>query len=229
MDYNSVIKSVSENQHEILYNILKLYNNGKSFECDPTYSEGGFYEKNKDFWIEKPQYKFDAFPLSDEVTKIEPLGSFPLDDNSIESINIDLPFVISVGPSLNQPFDKEKKNNIIHRRFCGYYPVQEMFKSYYHFIEEAYRVLKPGGICVFKTQRTISGSITYMTPYYSWMVAEQLGFYTLDCFTLVAKARLISGKIKQQQHSRSFDSQFLVFQKPGNKTKKKVNYFKWKN
>jgi hypothetical protein len=230
INYNDVIKSIGENQHEILYNILKLYNNGEDCECDPpTYSKGGFYNQSKEFVINPPKYKFDVYPIVDGVEKIEPLGKFPLDDNSIQSINIDLPFVISVGPSLNEPYDKEKKNNIIHRRFTGYYPVQTMFESYSHFLEEAFRVLKPGGICVFKTQRTISGSITYLTPEYSWLCASQIGFYTLDRFTLLAKSRLISGKIKKQQHSRSFDSQFYVFQKPTKGTFQPVNYFKWKN
>ena len=40
MEFDKVIKSISYNQHEILYNIMQLYNNGKPFECDMTYSKG---------------------------------------------------------------------------------------------------------------------------------------------------------------------------------------------
>ena len=42
-----------------------------------------------------------------------------------------------------------------------------------------------------------------------------MGFYVLDRFTLLAKARLISGKIKKQQHARNFSSVFWVFEKNG--------------
>lgn len=43
----------------------------------------------------------------------------------------------------------------------------------------------------------------------------------MDQFFLIAKARLISGKIKTQQHARKFSSTFFVFKKS---IKKRVNY-----
>ena len=43
MEFDKVIKSISYNQHEILYNIMQLYNNGEPFDCDMTYSKGKFY------------------------------------------------------------------------------------------------------------------------------------------------------------------------------------------
>ena len=60
------------------------------------------------------------------------------------------------------------------------------------------------------------------TPYYSRLIAESLGFDSLDEFILLAKNRLISGKINTQQHARSFHSYFLVFKKS---LKKKITYF----
>ena len=45
MEYNDVIRSIGYNQHEILYNIMQMHNNGKPFDCDPTYSIGNFYGK----------------------------------------------------------------------------------------------------------------------------------------------------------------------------------------
>lgn len=37
-----VVKNISYNQHEILYQIMQMHNNGKPFECDMTYSKGCF-------------------------------------------------------------------------------------------------------------------------------------------------------------------------------------------
>ena len=45
MEYNDVIRSIGYNQHEILYNIMQMHNDGKPFDCDPTYSIGNFYGK----------------------------------------------------------------------------------------------------------------------------------------------------------------------------------------
>ena len=94
MAYEGVIKSIGYNQHEILYNIMQLHNDGKQFDCDPTYSIGNFYGKfniTKDngetleIEIPQPKYKFDVCPQVEGVEKIEPLGPLPLEDNSISS------------------------------------------------------------------------------------------------------------------------------------------------
>jgi len=232
IDYADVVRSVSEDQNEILFNILKLYNNGQDFDADPTYSKGGYYNKSKEWIVNSPKYKFDVFPEKgiDGVIQIEPLGKWPLETNSINAINVDLPFVITVGPAMKkEQVEGEPKNCVIARRFSGYYPAPELFRSYYWFLRECFRVLKPGGICVWKTQRTISGSKTLMTPEMSWRFADDMGFYTLDRFTLVAKNRLWSGQVKKQEHSRSFDSQFYVFQKPDGTSKtKQIDYYYWK-
>lgn len=233
IEYKNVVRSISYDQHEILYNIMKMHNNGEPFECDMTYSSGKFYGKymvdtldgdKMEVDIPQPKLKFDVFPQADDIVKIEPLGQLPLEDDSISSIVIDLPFVVSPpnAPSVSQ---NKEKSNIIFKRFSSYYPWWTMPQSYEHWIKEAYRVLKNDGILVFKTQSTISGSINYMMPYFSWMVAEKTGFYTLDEFIILAKNRLHSGKIKKQEHARKFHSHFLVFKK--SKKNKPVNYFKW--
>ena len=235
MEYNDVIRSIGYNQHEILYNIMQMHNNGKPFDCDPTYSIGNFYGKFNiaktngeatEIEIPAPKYKFDVCPQVEGVEKIEPLGKLPLEDNSINSICVDLPFVISCGPSMNTPDVDENgnkvKNNLISRRFASYYPVANLLKSYKHFLKESYRVLKEDGILVWKTQGTISGSKFLVSPYYSRLIAESIGFDSLDEFILLAKNRLVSGKINKQQHARSFHSYFLVFKKS---LKKKITYF----
>lgn len=235
MAYEGVIKSIGYNQHEILNNIIRLHNNGKSFDCDPTFSIGNFYgefnitNENGEtvkINIPQPKYKFDVNPQVEGVNKIEPMSKLPLDDNSIDSICIDLPFVISCGPSMETPnYDEngnKAKNNMISRRFACYYPVSELLKSYKHWIEESYRILREDGILVFKCQPTITGSKMLNSPYYSRLIAESVGFDSLDEFILLAKNRLISGKINKQQHARSFHSYFLVFKKS---LKKKITYF----
>lgn len=235
MEYSEVIKSIGYDQHEILYNIMQMHNGGKPFDCDMTYSIGNFYGKfnvkdskgeTREIEIPAPKYKYDVCPQVDGVEKIEPLGPLPLEDNSIDSIVIDLPFVISCGPSMNTPDYDENgnkvRNNLISRRFACYYPVSSLLQSYKLWISEAYRVLKPDGILTWKCQPTISGSKMLNSPYYSRLMAQSVGFDDLDEFVLLAKNRLISGKIKQQQHARSFHSYFLVFKKS---LKKKITYF----
>jgi len=219
---SQVIKNISHNQSEILRNIMLLHNNGKGFHTDITYSTGKFYEQSRKFYVPQPIIKMDVFPQMEDVINIDSFGSLPLEDNSVPSIVIDLPFIVAPTDSPSTKIDKEK-TNIIQNRFSSYYPKEEMFKSYHHFINEAHRVLRDNGICIFKTQATVSAATQLFLPEYSWMVAQQCGFYVLDQFFLISKNRLHSGKIKKIQHARKYTSTFFVFKK----TKKRVDYFKW--
>lgn len=223
-NFDKTIKSLSFDQHEILYNIMQLHNNGEPFECDITYSKGAFYGdftitdlkgNKKDITIPKPKYCCDVVPQQEDTIKIEPLGKLPFEDESIKSIVFDPPFVISIGPSLNGPAIDENgnKNNIIARRFASYYPVNQLLDSYYHWMEEFNRVLKPNGIIVVKTQQTITGSKSLNSPNYLWFLGNCLGLDTIDTFVLGSKARLISGKVKKQGHARRFECEFQVFKK----------------
>ena len=222
----SVIKNVGTNQHKILSDIIKLHNNGQGFELDPTYSKGKFYGEfsytndkgeKESITIPQPKYKMDVYPINDDVVKIEEMGKFPLGDMSVKSCNVDLPFVVAKGPSMN----KFKENsNIISNRFSAFSCKEDLIKTYYHFLKECYRVLSDNGILVLKCQRSINGGKTINTPEITWMFAESIGFDCIDSFFLVAKSRLISGKVKNQEHSRSYTSTFYVFKKS---LKKKVD------
>lgn len=223
MEKKKLIKSIGSDQHEMLYDIMQLHNGGKPFDADITYSIGNFYGDFKDFTIPPPKYKYDVDPQVEGVEKIEPLGPIPLEDESVDSLVCDLPFVISCGPSLELG---KLSSNKITRRFSYYYPIAQLLESYKHWLEESYRVLKNEGILVWKCQSVITGSKFLNTPHYSRMIAEYLGFDILDEFVLTAKQRLISGKVKNQQHARSFHSFFIVFKKS---LKKKVTYFDFLN
>lgn len=217
--YAQVIKNVFYNQSQLLYSIMILHNNGKGFECDMTYSKGGFYEKSKVYYVPQPKLKCDVEPQFNDVKKIETFGRLPIAGNSIQSLVVDLPFIVGTD---SKPSDN--KFNIIQKRFSAYYPKEELFKSYTHWMNEVYRVLQYDGICVWKSQACITGKTQIMVPEYTFMLAYQSSLYCLDQFFLIAKERLHSGKITHQEHARKFTTTFFVFQK----TKKQmIDYFEW--
>ena len=226
---DNIIKNISFDQSEILYNIMQLYNDGKPFDCDMTASKLKFYEgrgKGFKYAIPLPKILFDVFPQDDRIKKIEKWGPLPLEDGSIHSIVVDLPFVISPA---NSPSAINPKNGsqLIANRFAAYYPVDNLYYSYYHWIKECFRVLEEGGICIFKEMSMISGGIRHNTDEFSYMAAEKIGFKMIDKFILEAKARLISNaKMKNGQvHSRNYTSQFLVFKKEEKWKSKEFKYY----
>jgi hypothetical protein len=192
-----------------------------------TASSLGFYGKGRgyNYCIPEPKILMDVCPTRDDIIKIDKWGALPLENDSIHSLVIDLPFVIS---PQNAPSAKSNKEgaSLIYKRFSAYYPVDNLYLSYYHWLSEANRVLDENGICIFKCQSMISGGIRHNAEEFSFMAAQRLGLKMVDKFTLIAKARLISpGKYKSGQiHSRSYTSMFLVFVKSSKTKSKDFNY-----
>lgn len=219
---STIIKNISYNQKEILYNIMRLYNNGEPFDCDMTASDLVFYKSTKsdDFIVPEPKILFDVFPKQDKIQKIEPLGRLPLRDEYINSIVIDLPFIIK--PNVNS-------NCLIFNRFSGYKNTDELYRTYFHWLSEAYRVLTPNGIVVFKCQSTIDGGFQHNTEEFSFMSAQKIGFEVVDKFIFAANKRMLrTGNVKQT-HARKYTSVFYVFKKLkmiGKHVKSYHDYFK---
>lgn len=208
-----LIKSISYSQDEILKNIITLYNNGETFEVDPCYSKGKFYKD-----IDRPRYCFDIEPQFDYVEKYD-CRQLPFENNSIDSIIFDPPFLATKGPSLTD----NKNNNHINKRF-GVYPTEkELFQMYKNSIKEFDRVLKQNGLLVIKCQDKVSGGKQYMSHVAIINYCTQLGLYCEDLFVLLAKNRLVADwQVKNQKRSRKYHCYFLVFRK-NNKKVKKVN------
>ncbi len=200
-----LIKSIGYKQEEILLDIINLHNNGQPFAVDLTYSKGQFYKSGL---VPEPYFKWDKFPVNNEITQldwaIENTG-----DNIVDSIICDPPFVISYGPSMEK---EQKGQNIISKRFSCFKNNQELRDCYDYLLKESYRMLKPGGILVMKTQNTVSSSKQYWNTYYTCQMAELIGFYHKDDFVLLAKNRM-PGKTVKQQHARKHHSTFSVFKK----------------
>lgn len=226
---NTVIRNISFDQSEILHNIMNLYNDGKPFECDITASELKFYKKNKQnkYEIPVPKILMDVYPQRDDIIKITPFQKLPLEDNSLSSIMVDLPFVISPKTSRSKREGK-KDTNLIANRFSSFYPADELFENIYWWINECYRVVKENGIVVWKMQSTVSGGQERWSTPFSFMVADRVGFYIIDEFILEAKARIVANSHFKngQKHARKYTSTFWVFKKDERQAKNN-SLFKW--
>lgn len=81
-------------------------------------------------------------------------------------------------------------------------------------LSEAYRVLKPNGILIFKCQDKVSSGKHYMSHVYIMNEEARIGFYPKDLFVLLAKSRLVADWQKRDhKHSRKYHAYFIVLQK----------------
>ncbi len=201
-----LIKSIEYNQTEIIKNIIELHSPTQKIDCDATYSIGNFY---KNTGISQPDYKFDINPQVEGVEKFD-CRNLPLNDNSLYCMIYDPPFLATTGKSLL----KEDNSNIINKRFGVYKNEQELHKFYVDSMKEAYRILKQGGILIFKCQDKVSSGKQYMSHCFIQNAAIDIGFYPKDLFILLAKSRIVADwQIKNQKNARKFHSYFWVFEK----------------
>lgn len=227
LNNSNVVRNISTDQSEILKWIIDLHNDGQPFECDITASELKFYGDRQGckYSIPVPKILMDVYPQVEGCIKITPFEKLPLEDNSVSSIVVDLPFVCSP-KTCKSVVEKKEGANLISNRFSSWYPMQEGYENIYWWIKECARVVKPNGLIVWKMQSSVSGGLQHLLSEFSAICAADCGLYIQDQFLLQAKARLISAsKIKKQSHARKYTSTFWVFRKDDKKDAK-VNLLK---
>ena len=205
-----LIRSTGYDQGEIIRNILKLHVPEGRIDCDPTFSTGAFYNGTG---VEAPSLRFDIRPQAEGVVRAD-ARNLPLSDSSIACMMVDPPFLATTGKSLT-----EGDGNKINRRF-GVYPDEKCLHSCYaDMLREAYRVLKPRGVLIFKCQDKVSSGKQYFTHVFVMNTAVEMGFYPKDLFILLAKNRLVADwQVRNQKTARKFHCYFLVLQKSNTRT-----------
>jgi hypothetical protein len=205
------VRSVYSNNHDAIKNIMLLYNI-EQFDLDCTYSKGSFWKD-----IKQPKIKTDLYPINDTIIQANS-ENLPFDDESMENVMCDLPFVIC-GKKYKENKDG---SSIIAKRFEGYQTFNDLKSNYYLTLKELYRVCKKDGIVVFKCQDSVSGGTNYFTHNMVFNMALSIGFYPKDLVILTAKSRINSfgAKWNKQEHARKHHSYFVILKK----TKCKINY-----
>lgn len=196
---HEVIRSVYYDQGDILRGIMQLYCL-EGFDCDMTYGKGNFWKK-----LPQPRLKFDIDPQSDSVQKACS-SLLPIKSQALQSLVFDPPFLTYVRSGRNG-----NGSMLMAKKFSGYWSYDELEEHYRHTISEAYRVLRPGGIMVFKCQDIIHNHRLRCTHANVIFWAEIEGFRLADLYVLPAKNRLPSpNRSGKQKHARIFHSYFLV-------------------
>jgi len=193
---NKHYKSVFENEQELLQALIDIHLGGNDIELDPMFFKGNFYKNG----INKPIYISDKNPQTKDIVKMDFEHSTYLAE-SYENLILDPPFMISNRSS--------QKNYYSSKTHTFYESLDQLKKSYFNLINEAYRILKKKGVLIFKCQ-DFTDSKTVFTHTIVQDIAERLGFYSKDIAILVKPNKIYNGNLKQR-HLRKIHTYFWVF------------------
>lgn len=193
-----IIKSVSDSQDEILFNILRLYVGKNSFDCDLTYSVGIFYRN-----IPQPLMKYDKHPQIEGVLPLE--QAYSIKNNTLHSIVVDLPFIVKR--------EEDFHTSMIAHRFNCFHSVDDLYQTNVDMLKLSYSKLHKGGFLIMKTMDFVYAAKQYWVSNFVQNKANEIGFTLEDTFILVSKHKILSAKEGKQHHSRKFHSYFFVFKK----------------
>jgi len=195
-----VIKSIQNSDRDILSSIRTMYLNNKNFDLDPCYSTGKFYDD-----LERPKIIMDKIKQVDSVVENDINLGIPIDNNSINGIVFDPPFMFEVR--------KRENLNLMKKRFSMFHGgFSELEKMYKKSLSEFYRILKKGGIVAFKCQ-DFTDSKTTLTHCYVWKWALEQGFNVEDLFIMSFKGGRVWNSNLIQRHARKYHSYWFVLKK----------------
>jgi len=191
-----LIKTISYSQHEILGWIQNLYGIQR-FDLDMTYSKGRFYRNG----IRAPRFKTDIRPLHRDVI---PANSryLPFKANSFQSVIYAPPFFPCGGMGSN-----------IRYKYGAYDSLEALWSSYQASMREAWRVLNPQGVFVFKCQDVLMGRQQFFVHSEVLRYGQEINFYASDLFVKLQRHVPISWNHQRQNNARKFHCYFLVFVK----------------
>jgi len=200
-----MIKSVSDDQTEIIASIMKLCSIDR-FDIDLTYGNGEFWKS-----LPHPLMKIDIDPQQDDVIRASST-SVPLPDEFVNSVMFDPPFMTYVRAGR-----EGNGQMVMARRFGGYWKYSELAEHYQHTAKEAHRLLRKGGIFVVKCQDIVHNHKLHSTHMFMNQWCEGM-FRLRDLFVLTAKNRMPIPQqkdtaLKIQRHARIHHSYFMVFEK----------------
>ena len=196
---SQIIKSISNSQDEILYNILRLYVHTDTYDCDLTASIGVFYRGI----IPKPQHLYDKYPQMENVRGLN--EAFELPNECFHSIVLDLPFIVKDEASA--------QTSMVSQRFTSFLTMQELYDTNDTMLNLAYRLLKKKGYLIMKTMDIKYSGKQYWIGNYVQNKAQEIGFRLEDMFILMSKTKVLSTGWHNQHSARKYHSYFFVFKK----------------
>lgn len=194
---NELFVAVAESQPLILRAILSNHLAGAlTFQCDLTTGKGDFYKG----CVPIPDFLYDINPQLEGVKPLESAVNLP--DDFFESVVIDLPC------SIVKPTVRRQRTT-----FASFDSLDNLYAEYTKMIKLAARLLRSGGILVFKTADfRLAGQQVWISDW-SIQTAINCGFTLADKYIYIDRSAIDAVTTSARKSNTPTHAYFLVFKK----------------
>lgn len=194
---------------ELFPKILALHVPEGSKIADVTYGKGIFWKN-----VPKGSYNLSATDIENGVD----CRKLPYGNDSYDCMVLDPPYMEGL-----------LRNTVSHKAGSGtHYAFRKTYSNgdesqsgpkwhaavvdlYHKAGQEAYRILRPGGVFIVKCQDEVSANRQWLTHVEIINDYEKMGFYIKDLFIVIRSNKPVISRLKKQVHARKNHSYFLIF------------------
>lgn len=190
---------------EVFSQILELYLPKGCTVADVTYGKGVFWRN-----VPRGKYRLKKTDIKDGVD----CRDLPYRTRSLDCVVLDPPYMHTPRTAYRkQPgFEKYYRNSVRPQNGNKKYH-DAVLDLYLNASQEAYRVLKDGGILIVKCQDTVCSNQQRLTHVEIINELNAMNYQVEDLFVVVRNNRPGVSRTKKQVHARKNHSYFLVFRK----------------
>lgn len=195
---------------DVFPHVLSLYVAPGSTVADVTHGKGVF-------WRNVPAGAYQLMP-SDVATGTD-CRELPYGDASVDCVVFDPPYMHTPGGTAHvnhQNYEGYYKNNVNSRNPEKKYH-EAVLDLYFTAAQEAWRVLREGGVYIVKCQDEVCANIQRFTHVELINELSAHGFVAEDMFVVVRTGKPGVSRMLRQAHARKNHSYFLVFLKRSGK------------